>query len=203
MKKHLLISLLILLTVPAFGQQIINSNTIWSGSIFLSQKVIVNQGVTLTINPSTNIVIGYIDANGDNIGDVEIEVNGKLNINGNIACSPVVFGPLTPSTNKKYWKGIKINSNVLNDSLFGVSINNADMPFNIMTSAVIRDCNLRMFESNGINFSPTNNNVLLQVQSTTIKKGRTGIYQSNSTSKLKADWLYIDSCVNAVIGIIV
>ena len=104
--KKIYFALLIFISTSAYCQQIISSNTTWSGSVFLSQKVIVNQGITLTINPTTNVVIGYVDANGDNIGDVEIEVNGKLNINGNIACSPVVFGPLTPSTNKKYWKGI-------------------------------------------------------------------------------------------------
>lgn len=201
MKTKLLTALIAFITFPALSQLIISSNTTWSGSVFLSQKVIVNPGVVLNIEPSTNVIIGYVDANGDNIGDVEIDVNGKLNIKGNIICSPVNFAPLTPSTNKKFWKGIKINSNILNDSLFGANISNADMPFNVLSSAIIRDCNIRMFESNGINYAPTNNNVMLQLQSTSIKKGRTGIYQSSSTSQLKADWIYIDSCINAVIGI--
>ena len=118
MKKNLLFLFLSLLGFSLKGQIVISSNTTWAGSMFLSQKVIVGQGATLTIDPSTNIVIGYVDANGDNIGDVELEVNGKLIIKGNVACSPVVFGPLTTSTNNKYWKGIKINYNVANYSIF-------------------------------------------------------------------------------------
>lgn len=172
-KKHILVAtLLFLQAIPAYSQLIISSNTTWTGSIFLSQKVIVNQGVTLTIEPSTNVLIGYVDANGDNIGDVEIEVNGKINVNGNLACAPVIFGPLNTTTNNKHWKGIKINSNVINDSIFGAIIYNAETPFNVLTNATIRDCKIRSFDNIGINFTPLTSNVILNIQSSSVKQGK-------------------------------
>jgi hypothetical protein len=200
MKKILFITLSLSLTINCIGQLIISSNTTWSGSLFLSQKVIVNQGVTLTVEPATIISIGYLDANGDNIGDVEIEVLGKLVIKGNKVCAPVVFGPFTTSTNKKYWKGIKINSNVVNDSIFGVNIYNAETPFNILSNTTIRDSKIRLFDNIGVNFTPTNSNIQLSLQELSIKKGLTAINQSSTSSILKADWIEIDSCINGIIG---
>lgn len=200
MKKNLLFSFFLLLGMSSFGQLVISSNTTWSGSMFLSQKVIVKPGATLTIEPATNIIIGYVDSNGDNIGDVEIEVNGKLNAKGNIACSPVIFGPLTTTSNYKYWKGIKINSNEVNDSIVGVNIFNAEMPFNVLSNATIKECNIRLFDNTGINFTPADSNVVLNLQAISIKKGKTAMYQSNTTSRVKADWIEIDSCLNAIIG---
>ena len=182
------------------SQIILNSNTTWSGLQFLSQKVIVNQGVKLTILPSTTIQIGYVDSNADGIGDVEIEVNGRIVILGAPVCSPVIFRPFTPTANRKYWKGIKINSNVINDSIIGAEIYNAEMPFNILTNSTISNCKIRLFDNVGVNFMPTSSGVQLKLLATNIKTGKTALYQANPTSTLNADWIQIDSCINGIIG---
>jgi hypothetical protein len=189
-----------LVSLTAFSQQIISTNTTWSGNVFLSQKVIVNEGVTLTIEAGTNVQIAYVDANGDKIGDVEIVVNGLLKSNGVIECNPIVIAPYTSSMDKNYWTGITINSKNKNDSIYGIKISNANIPFNIKSDVSLTSIKIDKFGNIGVNYEPLINSSILNLNSILIKNGGTGIISKNSTSRLNANWIEIDSCQNSIIN---
>jgi hypothetical protein len=198
MKKTNLIIIIILTIINCSAQQIISTNTVWNGNIFLSQKVIVQPGVTLTIDSGTIIYTGYIDVNSDNIGDVELVVNGKLVVNGNLGCNKVKFMPFLQTTNKKHWTGITIRSNVTNDSINGLELYNADTALSIYSNTTITSVNIQNFGSYGICFKPINSNTKLNVYTSKIKNGKNAIYSDNLDSKINLDWVLIDSCTNGV-----
>lgn len=199
MKKKINLFIIIVLTIiNCNAQQIISTNTVWNGNIFLSQKVIVQPGATLTIDSGTTIYTGYIDANSDNIGDVELIINGKLVIKGNLGCSKVKIMPYLQTTNKKYWTGITIRSNVPNDSINGLELYNADTALSIYSNTTITSLNIQNFGSFGICYKPTNTNTNLNVYTSKIKNGKNAIYSDNLDSKININWVLIDSCTNGV-----
>jgi hypothetical protein len=200
MKNFLLFISFLIVAFGVNAQQIINSNTTWSGNVFLSQKVIVNEGVTLIIEAGTNVQIAYVDANGDNIGDVEIIINGEIKTKGIIDCKPILFSPLTNTENRNYWKGISINSNIKNDSIIGVKILNANIPFNINSDATLTSIKVEKFGNIGINYDPSKSSSILNLNSIFINKGETGIIAKNFSSIVNCDWIEIDSCKNSIIN---
>ena len=199
MKNKYLLFAAFMLSLTSFSQQLISTNTTWSGNIFISQQVVVQQGVTLTIAPGTNVSVGYTDVDGNGVGDVKIIVKGRLKVNSN-ACNPVKFGPYTSTTDKKYWSGITITSNLNNDSIQGIQILNADTALKVRTASTITSSLIENFGSVGVNFIPNIPNTNLFLRNLIIKRGNTGILADSSGSKLQLDWCSVDSCSNGVLS---
>lgn len=62
--------------------QIISTNTEWSGEILIEGVVVVGRQATLKIAPGTRISFARIDRNRDGIGDGEIRVLGAIQAEG-------------------------------------------------------------------------------------------------------------------------
>lgn len=62
--------------------QVIDTDTKWSGEITIEGVVVVGRKATLTIVPGTKINFAKIDRNGDGIGDSEIRVLGAIRAEG-------------------------------------------------------------------------------------------------------------------------
>ena len=112
--------ILILISFLAFSHVIkaqlyITENTVWDENQILSQTVIIEEGVELTIEEGVKIDIYFIDANNDGVGDVELIVNGKLSVLGS-PCGMVEFMPYNSSSNSN-WSGITFNSNEKSERL--------------------------------------------------------------------------------------
>ena len=60
----------------------IKENTTWSNDRTLSESVNILAGATLTINKGVNISIEFVDLDNDDIGDIEISVEGAIRIAG-------------------------------------------------------------------------------------------------------------------------
>lgn len=60
------------------GDQVLQTDTLWSGDILIQGVVVVGRKATLKIAPGTNIRFKKIDRNHDGIGDSEIRVLGRL-----------------------------------------------------------------------------------------------------------------------------
>jgi hypothetical protein len=198
--KQLMLVFALCISLLNYGQTTITTNTTWSGQLFLSQKVIVNPGVTLTISPSTTVSIGYVDVNGDQIGDVELVINGKLNILGGEGCSIVKFSPFNSTTNKSFWTGITLNSSIVNDSITGIEIYNANKAFNVLSTAKLNSIKINDFGEFGIYFQGQQNETL-DVNNAQLKNGGTGVYVDNSIGNSKFNWLLVDACSNGLLNL--
>lgn len=62
--------------------QVISTNTEWSGEILINGVVVVGRQATLNIAPGTKISFARIDRNSDGIGDGEIRVLGAIRAEG-------------------------------------------------------------------------------------------------------------------------
>ena len=159
MKKNLLFLFLSLLGFSLKGQIVISSNTTWVTNQVLTQSVVVQQGVTLTINPGVQVQVLFIDNNSDLIGDVKIEIKGSLNVLGD-ACNKVKFVPYVVTSNKQYWSGIELDTLATNSSIANASIQNANIGIKIEnTSATINGVEILNSKVNGIYAFGSNANV--------------------------------------------
>jgi plastocyanin len=73
-----------------YADQVIKSDTVWSGRITVRGVVVVGRSATLTIKPGTTVLFEKIDSNDDGIGDSEIRVLGRLLAKGTQA-DPILF----------------------------------------------------------------------------------------------------------------
>lgn len=151
-------TVMLLLGTSSLGlaQTIITTDVTWSSNQVLNQPVIVDNGGTLRIKAGVEVEVAYVDANSDTCGDVYLEVNGRLVLEG-LACDPVVFKPAGPIQNgAKHWKGIFIDSGQLHDSLFHFEIQYADSGLwigspTLVTGAIVNHCTGGITVDNGVN----------------------------------------------------
>ncbi|GEM_PF-2293101 len=136
MKKYLFLLIILAFWMTDIrAQLVISSNTTWSTNQILTQAVVINPGVTLTINEGVIVETVFVDANTNNIGDIDITVNGKLVTKGT-QCNPVVFRPLgSPTNGSDHWNGIIVNSSTLNDSLDFFTIEYARGGLNLQSNS--------------------------------------------------------------------
>lgn len=123
-----------------YSQIVISSDTTWATNQTINQSVIVNPGVTLKIMNGVEIIVNYVDADQDSVGDLKFEVNGNLVLAGQ-PCDIVRFRPLIipPAKGSKHWKGIHLNSSNSQDSLSFFSIEYADSGMWCHNDAIIND----------------------------------------------------------------
>jgi len=92
----------------------ITEDTTWSGTVVLRGQNVVRRGATLTILPGTVIKFAWIDEDGDDIGDGELTVEGRLIAKGTEE-KPILFTSAKASPASKDWTFVQIS--VSKDSL--------------------------------------------------------------------------------------
>ncbi len=85
----------------------ITTNTIWSTDQIVTGDLWVDPGVTLTIQAGVNVTVPFLDANSDQVGDVDIIVDGRLIVQGT-SNNLVVFESLESVPGNRDWGGIDI-----------------------------------------------------------------------------------------------
>jgi len=88
-----------------YADQVIKSDTVWSGRITVRGVVVVGRSATLTIKPGTTVLFEKIDSNDDGIGDSEIRVLGRLLAKGTQA-DPILFQSAAADPHRKDWSYI-------------------------------------------------------------------------------------------------
>lgn len=88
-----------------YADQVIHSDTSWSGLITVRGVVVVGRAATLTITPGTTVFFEKVDANNDGIGDSEIRVLGRLLAKGTHD-DPVFFQSAAANPRRKDWSYI-------------------------------------------------------------------------------------------------
>ncbi|MBU0484623.1 MAG: right-handed parallel beta-helix repeat-containing protein [Proteobacteria bacterium] len=89
------------------GDQIIRTDTVWSGEIIVDGVVVVGREATLTIKPGTRIRFRKKDLNNDQIGDSEIRVLGRLIARGTPE-EIITFASAEPVPTSKDWSYVMI-----------------------------------------------------------------------------------------------
>ncbi|MEZ4463879.1 MAG: right-handed parallel beta-helix repeat-containing protein, partial [bacterium] len=78
---------------------------VWFGTVLVTGDVRVLPGHTLTIAAGTQVLFVYQDQNNDQIGDLTLQVNGRLLVQGEPE-NPVVFTPAEPGAAANRWDRI-------------------------------------------------------------------------------------------------
>lgn len=86
----------------------ITEDTTWSGTVVLRGQNVVRRGVTLTILPGTVVKFAWIDEDGDDIGDGELTVEGRLVARGT-RNNPILFTSAKESPAPKDWTFVQIS----------------------------------------------------------------------------------------------
>lgn len=131
----------------------ITKDTTWSGTVSILGQTVVRRGVTLTILPGTVVKFEWIDEDGDEIGDGELTVEGKLVAKGT-KDNVITFTSAQPKPKMKDWTFVQISVNkdalveycVFEYAFSGLQIHYSD--------AIIRD-NLFRYNFEGVRFSTT------------------------------------------------
>jgi hypothetical protein len=158
--RRLLPALLLLAAATAAGAEAlryekgyITKDTTWSGEVSIVGQTVVRRGATLTILPGTVVRFEWIDEDGDEIGDGELTVEGRLLARGT-KDNVITFTSARPDPRMKDWTFVQISVNkealveycVFEYAFSGLQVHYSD--------AVVRDCLFRRnFE--GVRFSTT------------------------------------------------
>jgi len=86
----------------------ITEDTTWSGTVILTGQNVVRRGVTLTITPGTVVKFAWIDEDGDEIGDGELTVEGRLIASGT-PDKPILFTSAKEQPAQKDWTFVQIS----------------------------------------------------------------------------------------------
>ena len=94
-----------------------------SGTVFLNASVVVPEGQVLRIAAGTRMVFWTQDQDNNNVGDIGLDIQGQIEINGT-AEAPVVFVPADPSFGPGAWAGVRIRSagqDQINHAIFALA----------------------------------------------------------------------------------
>lgn len=131
----------------------ITKDTTWSGTVILRGQNVVRRGTTLTILPGTVIKFAWIDEDGDDIGDGELTVEGRLIARGTKE-KPILFTSAKESPVPKDWTFVQISvsrDSVVEHCIFEYAFSGLQVHY---STATIRQS---LFRHNyeGIRFSTT------------------------------------------------
>jgi len=131
----------------------IRTDTTWSGEVTITGQTVVKKGATLTILPGTTVRFLWIDEDGDEIGDSELNVEGRLVAVG-AKDRFITFTSGRPEPKMKDWTFIMISTNkdaLMEYCLVEYAFSGVQVHY---SSATIRNCWFRRnFE--GVRFSTT------------------------------------------------
>ena len=103
---YLIIPLAVIATAMFGVSGHITTDTTWNTNQIVTGVLYVDEGITLTIMPGVQVTFPKIDQNADGIGDVYIEVSGRLQVQGTVA-SKVMFTSNQTNPAPSDWLGIK------------------------------------------------------------------------------------------------
>lgn len=107
MKKLVLFFSLLMAFVGLLGiSGHITSDTTWDTDQIVTGTLYIDAGVTLNIVPGVHVTFPKIDQNADGIGEVYIEVSGRLQVQGTVA-NKVMFTSNQTNPAPSDWLGIK------------------------------------------------------------------------------------------------
>ena len=138
------------------AETFITKNTTWSNDITLSESVIIQKNITLTIKEGVNISIENVDLNNDDHGDIEISVLGSINIEGSHE-NMVSIKPIQYSLDKNYWSGVTIHESNIPSSIEFLEISNAQTGLHIRSGFKARGLLIENCGSAGINIESVSN----------------------------------------------
>ncbi|MDF1577451.1 MAG: right-handed parallel beta-helix repeat-containing protein [Desulfobulbales bacterium] len=87
--------------------QVIKTDTTWSGTIIIEGVVVIGRAATLTIAPGTAIRFRKIDRDLDGTGDSELRVLGGIIAEG-VADKPITFASAEPEPAPRDWSYLLI-----------------------------------------------------------------------------------------------
>ena len=197
-------SILLILISFSYGRSHISKDTIWSSEKLLTESVVIDEGVTLTINSGVKVKIKFVDKNADNLGDIRLLVLGTLKIEGTLS-APVLFEPLEPSSNKDQWVGIIINSKKSNNSLRYFSLSNASTGIDVNSRMFLQGVTIQDPGKTGINIRPVPDGRVLIMDVTILNSAGHGVIINSPNVFI--NWMRIESCsghglVNESLGIV-
>lgn len=121
------------------GDTVITRDTVWSGDIRITGRVVVRRGVTLTLTPGTTVRFGRFDLNGDGIGDGELRILGRIAARGTPS-APVRFASAEKEPRAGDWSYLLIFTsgagNVLEHCIFEHAFSGLQVHF---SRAAVRD----------------------------------------------------------------
>ncbi len=107
MKRFFTFILFAAFSVAMFGVSgHITTDTTWNTNQIVTGVLYIDAGVTLSIMPGVQVTVPKIDQNADGIGDVYIEVSGRLQVQGT-ASNKVMFTSHQTNPAPSDWLGIK------------------------------------------------------------------------------------------------
>ena len=131
----------------------ITQDTTWSGTVILRGQTVVKRGSTLTILPGTVVKFEWIDEDGDDIGDGELTVEGRLVARGTKERF-ITFTSARENPRMKDWTYVQISVNkdaVVEYCRFEYGFTGVQVHY---STATIRNC-LFLHNFEGIRFSTT------------------------------------------------
>ena len=131
----------------------IDKDTTWSGAVIIRGQTVVKKGATLTIMPGTVVKFVWIDEDGDDIGDGELTVEGRIIAKGT-KDNMIRFTSAQESPKMKDWTFLMISVNrdsIVEHCIFEYAFTGIQVHY---STAVIRD-NLIRNNFEGIRFSTT------------------------------------------------
>ncbi len=134
-------------------KSVIATDTTWSGTVILRGQNVVKKGATLTLLPGTVIKFEWIDEDGDEIGDGELNVEGRIVAKGT-RDKLITFTSARENPKMKDWTFIMISTSwdsILEYCLVEYAFSGAQIHYSTCT---VRDCIFR-YNWEGIRFSTT------------------------------------------------
>jgi len=159
--KYFIISVLVLISASAWAadkplyldKAYITEDTTWSGTVILKGQNVVRRGVTLTILPGTVIKFAWIDEDGDDIGDGELTVEGRIIAKGTKE-ERILFTSAKDSPAPKDWTFVQISvskDSLIENCIFEYAFSGLQIHYS--TATIHKSLFRKNFE--GIRFSTT------------------------------------------------
>ncbi len=142
-----------------FTDQVLRTDTVWSGQVTIDGVVVVERGARLTIEPGTVVRFVKRDRNGDGIGDGELRVLGTVLAEGK-GEAPIVFESAAASPAPMDWSFVMVfasnGKNIFRHCRFRHGFTGLQVHF---STARVEDC---FFTNNneGLRFGRANLEVL-------------------------------------------
>jgi hypothetical protein len=125
------------------------STTTWYGTIIMTGSVTVPAGEVLTINPGTQVLVMYLDQDGDGEGDFGLDIQGQLLAEGT-AAEPVLFSMYGADHKEPgAWQGIAIDGDAPS-SLISCVVEYAVVGVTLGDDSGLSDCTLRFNRDAGL-----------------------------------------------------